>query len=149
MLGSDTWTLLHTSTSSIQHRTHNGKDTTIYFTFGVSTKIGKRHLYHKDQDTMKQRKHWLVSRGNHDKKIGNSFYPKKLTGNACIISLILQCNGILSGPSTNWAEYFEEERLQPTSSSSWTPSSSWWTSSSWTSNWHQHYWKDSTWSEKW
>ena len=36
--------------------------------------------------------------------------------------------------STNWAEYFAEERHQPTSSSSCTPSSSWWTSSSWTSD---------------
>ena len=39
------------STSPIQRRTHKGKDTTIYFTCGVSTKISKHHLYHKDQDT--------------------------------------------------------------------------------------------------
>ena len=50
---------------------------------------------------------------------------------------------------TNWAEYFAEERSQPSSSSSWTPSSSWWTTSSWTSDWDQHEWKDSTSSEKW
>ena len=52
--------------------------------------------------------------------------------------------------STNWAEYFAEERPQPpSSSSSWSQSSSWWSSSSWTSNWHQHDWKDSEVSEKW
>ena len=43
--------------------------------------------------------------------------------------------------STDWAEYFAEERPPPTYSSSWTPSSSWWTSSSSTSDWHQHEWK--------
>ena len=51
--------------------------------------------------------------------------------------------------STNWAEYFAEERPQPTSSLSWTRSSSFMTSSSWTSDWHQHEWKDCAWSEKW
>ena len=45
--------------------------------------------------------------------------------------------------STDWAGFFAEERPQPTSSSSWTPGSSW------TSDWHQHEWNDSTWSEKW
>ena len=49
--------------------------------------------------------------------------------------------------STDWAEYFAEERPQPTSSSSLSPSSPLWTSSSWTSDWHQHEWKDSEWSE--
>ena len=34
-----------------------GIDTTIYFTVGVSTKISKRHLYNRDQDTKTQRKH--------------------------------------------------------------------------------------------
>ena len=51
--------------------------------------------------------------------------------------------------STYWAEYYAEERHRLASSPSWTRSSSWRTSSSWTSDWHQHEWKDSAWSEKW
>ena len=52
--------------------------------------------------------------------------------------------GYLEWLSSNWAEYFAEERETPTSSSSshWS-STSWWSPQSWTSNWqgwHQHSW---------
>ena len=43
-----------------------------------------------------QRKHWLICRSNHDKNWEFLLSPK-LKGNACTISLILQCKGILSG----------------------------------------------------
>ena len=54
--------------------------------------------------------------------------------------------------STDWAEYFAEEREPPTlsSSSQWS-STSWWSPHSWSSNWqgwHQHSWQDDKWSEQ-
>ena len=69
-------TILHKLTSPIQRRTHKGKDTTIYITGGVSTKISKRHFYHKDQVTKMQRKHWLICRSKHDKNSEFFFIPK-------------------------------------------------------------------------
>ena len=96
MLGWDTWTILQISTSPIQRRTCKGIDTTIYFTCGVSTKINKRHLYFNNQDTKTQRKHWLICASKYD-KIAALFSSQKLQGNACEISSILQCEGILSG----------------------------------------------------
>ena len=96
MLGWDTWTILQKSTSPIQRRTYKGKDTTIYFTCGVSTKISKRHLYHKDQDTKMQRKH-LVDMHKQVRQDCGVPLSQKLKGNACEISSILQCKGILSG----------------------------------------------------
>ena len=88
-----------------------------------------------------QRKHWS---GKYD-NIAEFFSSQKLGGNACKISLDPSMPRYLEWLSINWAEYFAEEQLQPTSSSSWTPISP----SSWTSDWHQHEWKDSAWSEKW
>ena len=54
--------------------------------------------------------------------------------------------------STDWAEYFAEEREPPTlsSSSQWS-STSWWSPHSWSSNWqgwYQHSWQDDKWSEQ-
>ena len=115
------------SISPMQRRTCKGIDTAIYFTCGASTKISKRHLYHKDQDTKAQRKHWLMCTSKSDP-----------SAQRCLQWL-----------SINWAEYSAEEQPQPTSSSPWTPRSYWWASSSWTSDWHQHERKDSVWSEKW
>ena len=92
--------------------------------------ISKRHLYHNDQDAKMQRKHWLICTCKYD-KIAEFLSSQKVQGNACEISSIFQCKGIFVWHSTNWTEYFAEERPQSTSSSSGTPSSSWWTSSSW------------------
>ena len=105
---------MHKSTSLIQRRTHDGKDTTIDFTCGVSTKASKRHPYHKDQDAKMQRKHWLICRSKYDKN-AEFLISQKLNPSM---------QKYLEWRSTNWAEYFAEERTQPTSSSSWTPSSS-------------------------
>ena len=60
--------------------------------------------------------------------------------------------GYFAWLSTNWAEYFAEEREPPTLSSSpqWS-STSWWSTHSWSSNWkgwHQHSWQDDKWSEQ-
>ena len=59
--------------------------------------------------------------------------------------------GSFSGLSTNWAEYFADEKQtltdQPSSSSfTWTPSSSWWDSSNWDS-WNQRNWQDDKWAD--
>ena len=61
---------------SQKRRTRRGRDTTIYFTCGVSTKISKRHLYHKDQDTKMQRKHCLIYTSKVRQDCGAPFYPK-------------------------------------------------------------------------
>ena len=66
----------------------------------MSTKIGKRHLYNKDQDIKTQRKHWLTCTSKYD-KIAELLSSQKLKGNACEISSIVQCRGILSGQAPN------------------------------------------------
>ena len=43
-----------------------------------------------------QRKHWLICTSKYD-KIAELLSSKKLKGNACEISSIIQCNGVLSG----------------------------------------------------
>ena len=106
-----------------------------HFTCGVSTKISAKKAFVDMHKQVRQ-------------DCGVPFI-RKVEGNACKISSILQCKRYLEWLRTTWAGYFAEEQPQPTSSSFWTPSSSWWTSSSWTWDWHQHEWKDSAWCEKW
>ena len=122
------------SISPKKRRMNDGKDTRIHFTHGASTRINKHHLHRKDQGTKMQRRHKLNYKSNHD-KTWEHFIPiskRKRFHNQHDPSL----QGYFEWPSTNWTEYFEEERQPPaSSSSSWSPNSTWWSSSSWTPSW--------------
>ena len=66
---------MHKSKFRLNRRMNKGKDTTNYLTYGVSTKINKHHLYHKDQGIKMQRRHELICKNNQD-KTGIFFIPK-------------------------------------------------------------------------
>ena len=82
--------------------------------------------------------------------LGILFIPK--SGRRLLNQLNPSLRGYFEWLSTNWAEYFAEEREPPTSSSSsqWS-STSWWCPHSESSNWqgwHPHSWQDDKWSEQ-
>ena len=108
----------------------------------------KLHLYHNDQDTRMPKKALVDLHKQVRQDCGVTFIPK-VEKQRLRNQLDPSMQRYLEWLSTDSAEYFAEERPQPTSSSSWTPISSWWTSSSRTSEWHQHEWQDSALSEKW
>ena len=85
------------------------------------------------------KKHWLMCRSKWDKN-AELLLSQKFARQRLHNQLDPSMQRYLERLSTDWAEYFAEERPPPT----WTPSSSWWASSSWTSDWHQHEWKDRT-----
>ena len=145
MLGWDTQTILQRWTSPIQRRTHKGKDTTTLRSVNEDKQAPPQPQRPGYQDAKKALDEMQRQARQ---EFGIPFTPKA-ERQSLHHQFDPSIQRYLEWLRTNWAGYFEEERPQPTSSSSWTPSSSWWTSSSWTSHRHQHGWKDSTWSEKW
>ena len=119
MLGWNTWTILEKSTSPRQRRIHEGKDTNIHFTYNedrASATSTTKICVPRCKESI-----GLRCKSNHDKKLRIPLTSKRER----------QRLRYLEWLSTNWAEYFAEERPQPSSSSSsWSPSSTWWSSSS-------------------
>ena len=107
------------------------------------TKIDKHHLYQQDQGTKKQRLHWSKCKKQLRQKLGIPYIPKSVR-TRFNDQLDPSLRRYLEWISTNWAEYFTEERVLPTSSSSQWSSTSWLNTHSWSTNWkgwHHHSWQ--------
>ena len=90
--------------SPIQRRIHKGRDTTIYFTCGGSTKISKRHIYHKDQGTKMQRKRLICSLSRHPPlPAGHQLHPGGT-----------RLNGLRTGNEHDWkdSKWSENEKMR-------------------------------------
>ena len=115
----DIWITLRKLIPPRQRRIHEGKDTNIHFTYNedrASATSTTKISVPRCKESI-----GLRCKNSHDKKLRIPFTSKRERQRLRYREWL----------STNWAEYFAEERPQPSpSSSSWSPSSTWWSSSS-------------------
>ena len=111
-------------------------DIKIFYIYEHLAKIWMGHPQRQDPGT-RNRKMSERYAGAVAKRCWNRIHPNKCQEAIEWSTSSWHKKGSFSGLSTNWAEYFADEKQtltdQPSSlSSTWTPSSSWWDSPSWT-----------------